>query len=130
MAYKHVFVVGFPDENLANLNCFLQMTGCRVSAAKNAMEAVNLMLSKKFAFRSLDLILMGNCVLFLQFMDMFDGVIKLSKKYSFLVVDEFGLQERFKDMLDENKSQHEIEFCSNRDLIDKFQSILRNGTWA
>jgi len=130
MAYKHVFVVGFPDENLANLNCFLQMTGCRVSAAKNAMEAVNLMLNKKFAFRSLDLILMGNCVLFLQFMDMFDGVIKLSKKYSFLVVDEFGLQERFKDMLDENKSQHEIEFCSNRDLIDKFQSILRNGTWA
>jgi hypothetical protein len=122
--------VGFPDENLANLNCFLQMTGCRVSAAKNAMEAVNLMLSKKFAFRSLDLILMGNCVLFLQFMDMFDGAIKLSKKYSFLVVDEFGLQERFKDMLDENKSQHEIEFCSNRDLIDKFQSILRNGTWA
>jgi hypothetical protein len=125
MAYKHVFVVGFPSESLSNLNYFLQMTGCRVTSAKDATEAVNLMLSKKFNFRTLDLILMSNCVLFIQFMDMFGGAVRLSRKYNFLVVDELNLREKFEKLLDGNTNPYEVEFCSNRDLVNKFSSILQ-----
>jgi hypothetical protein len=125
MAYKHVFVVGFPSESLSNLNYFLQMTGCRVTSAKDAKEAVNLMLNKKFNFRTLDLILMSNCVLFIQFMDMFGGAVRLSRKYNFLVVDELNLREKFEKLLDGNTNPYEVEFCSNRDLVDKFSSILQ-----
>lgn len=129
MASKHVFIVGFPNESLANLNCFLQMSGCRVTAAKDAMEAVNLMLNKKFNFRTLDLILMGNCVLFMQFLDMFNGVIRLSEKYNFLVLDELGLKEKFNELLDGNRNQYEVEFCSNDDLLAKFYSFIHRDAW-
>ena len=101
------------------------MTGCRVTSAKDATEAVNLMLSKKFNFRTLDLILMSNCVLFIQFMDMFGGAVRLSRKYNFLVVDELNLREKFEKLLDGNTNPYEVEFCSNRDLVNKFSSILQ-----
>jgi len=125
MTHKHVFVVGFPSASLANLNYFIQQSGCRVTTAKDVREAVNLMLNKKLTFRTIDLILMSNCVTFMQFMDMFDGAIRLSSKYKFLVLDELDQNEKFKELLDENINNCEVEFCSNKDLIDKFNMILR-----
>ncbi|WP_027714951.1 hypothetical protein [Desulfuromonas sp. TF] len=125
MTHKHVFVVGFPSASLANLNYFIQQAGCRVTTAKDAIEAVNLMLNKKLTFRTLDLILMNNCVTFLQFMDMFDGAVRLSRKYNFLVLDELDQNEKFKELLNENTNQFEVEFCSNNDLIEKFNMILQ-----
>jgi hypothetical protein len=125
MTHKHVFVVGFPSASLANLNYFIQQSGCRVTTAKNATEAVNLMLNKKLTFRTLDLILMNNCVTFMQFMDMFDGAVRLASKYKFLVLDELDQNKKFMELLDENINQYEVEFCSNNDLIDKFNMILQ-----
>lgn len=129
MAFKHIFVVGFPGENMANLNYFLETAGCRVTVAKDAMEAVTLLLNKKFSFRALDLILMGNCVVFMQFLDILDGAVRLSKKYNFLVVDELGLNGKIKGLLDENNNEYEVDFCSGDELLNKFNSIVQGEAW-
>jgi CheY-like chemotaxis protein len=125
MPFKHVFIVGFPSPNQANLNFFMQMAGYRVTTAKDATEAVNLMLNKKVAFKNLDLILMSNCMLFMQFLDMFDGAVRLSRKFNFLVVDELDLKEKFKELLKENNNEYEVEFCSTYELVNKFNSIIQ-----
>jgi hypothetical protein len=58
-------------------------------------------------------------------MDMFDGAVRLARKYNFLVLDELDQNKKFMELLDENINQYEVEFCSNNDLIDKFNMILQ-----
>ena len=124
MASKHVFVVGYPGEGLANLQCLLQMAGYRVTAARDVHEAIGLMLNKKHAFKKLDLILMGNGMLFMQFADMFNGLIRLSEKIKILILDDLEMKGMIVNNFINELNTFDFDFCKYDELASKFDQIL------
>lgn len=124
MSVKHILVVGSPTDELKNIEYLLEFSGCRVTQVRDVREAVEAMMLKKLVFQSLDLILIHDFSLIVQFMDVFNGTITLRKRYPIVVIDKFNLKDRFREMFNPLMSEFNIRFCDRGLYLAEMEKVL------
>lgn len=124
MRLKHVLLVGKPTADLANLEYLLQLSGCKVVSASDVDTAAESLLRKNFLSNHLDLILITNGILLMQFIELFSGVIRLRRRYPILVFDDMNFKPRIQALMADELADYDVRFCSYAGMFETLDRMF------
>jgi len=124
MRLKHVLLVGLPGADLANVEYLLQLSGCKVTFARDVEAVADCMLKKNFLSKHLDLILIANGILFMQFVELFSGVVRLRHRYPILVCDDMNFMPRIHRLMAEEIADYNVSFCSQNEMLEAIEKLF------